>query len=61
MEKFLKIVLFDNQSSKNSVKDYKQNIDVNKMYADSKQDSEFLLSLWKKRNLNMYEYVNMNM
>lgn len=61
MEKFLKIVLFDNQSSKNSVKDYKQNIDINKMYADSKQDSEFLLSLWKKRNLNMYEYVNMNM
>lgn len=61
MEKFLKIVLFDNQSSKNSVKDYKQNIDVNKMYAHSKQDSEFLLSLWKKRNLNMYEYVNMNM
>lgn len=61
MEKFLKIVLFDNQSSKNSVKDYKQNIDVNKMYADSKQDSEFLLLLWKKRNLNMYEYVNMNM
>lgn len=31
------------------------------MYADSKQDSEFLLLLWKKRNLNMYEYVNMNM
>lgn len=61
MEKFLKIVLFDNQSSKNSVKDYKQNIDINKMYADSKQDSEFLLLLWKKRNLNMYEYVNMNM